>query len=234
MPTLSAVIVAAGSSRRMGFDKLTAPLGGRPLLWHSLRAFEACAHTQEIILVCAEQRVEEFRALSQGIPKIRAVVPGGKERIDSVRAGVHVLGHSDFVAVHDGARPLITPAAIARCFAAAEEWGAAACAERVTDTLHRTDEEGFARETVPRDNLWRMQTPQIVRHDLLTELLSSNVPATDEISLVIRSGRPARMVENPSPNPKVTYPADLELVEILWSRLVHGEGKDPAPAENSF
>jgi 2-C-methyl-D-erythritol 4-phosphate cytidylyltransferase len=219
--TLSAVLVAAGSSRRMGFDKLTAPLLGQPLVAHSLAAFDACVDVGSIVLVCASERMGEFKKIAAPFAKVREVVAGGKERVDSVLAGVSALDDQApaFVAVHDGARPLITPAAISACYAAARETGAAVSAEPVTDTLHRTDAAGLALETVSRDNLWRMQTPQIVATPVLRQLLlaarDSGAAVTDEISLLLRDGRKARVVENPDWNFKVTYPRDLALAEML-------------------
>jgi 2-C-methyl-D-erythritol 4-phosphate cytidylyltransferase len=219
--TLSAVIVAAGSSRRMGFDKLTASLLGRPLVAHSLAAFDACADVGSIVLVCAGERMGEFEKMAAPFAKVREVVPGGKERVDSVLAGVSALDDAApaFVAVHDGARPLITPSAISACYAAARETGAAVSAEPVTDTLHRTDAAGLALETVSREHLWRMQTPQIVETAPLKALLlaarDAGAAVTDEISLLLRAGRKARVVENPDWNFKVTYPRDLALAEML-------------------
>ncbi len=217
----AAIIVAAGSSRRMGFDKLTAPLAGRPLVVHSVEAFQQCSAIAGIVCVCAADRVEEFRALTSGFSKVRAVVPGGRERVDSVLAGVEALGQPipGYVAVHDGARPLVSAAAIAACCEAAREFGAAVSAEPVTDTLHRADRDGLTFETVSRDNLWRMQTPQVMEAAVLESLLRGSRDAgaavTDEISLFIRSGRIAKVVDCPGWNFKVTYPRDLELAEMV-------------------
>jgi 2-C-methyl-D-erythritol 4-phosphate cytidylyltransferase len=163
----------------------------------------------------------EFEKIAAPFAKMREVVPGGRERVHSVLAGVASFSDPapDFVAVHDGARPLITPEAISACYRAAVEAGAAVCAEPVTDTLHRTDSAGFVRETVSRENLWRMQTPQIVQTALLEALLlearETDAPVTDEISLLLRAGRKARVIENPGWNLKVTYPRDLQLAEML-------------------
>lgn len=205
----------------MGFDKLAAPLAGRPLVAHSVAAFQDCADVDAIVCVCAGGRVEEFRRLANEFPKVRAVVPGGRERVESVLAGVGALGAARpaFVAVHDGARPLVTPAAISACYQAAREYGAAVCAEAVTDTLHRVDGDGLAVETVSRKNLWRMQTPQIMEFAVLESLLSDVRDAggaiTDEISLLVRQGARAKVVENPDNNLKVTYPRDLALAEMV-------------------
>lgn len=223
---LAAIIVAAGASRRMGFDKLTVPLAGRPLISHSLAAFEACADVEQIVLVCAAERMEEFKVIAAIYPKVSRIVPGGRERVESVLAGVAALAEAQpvFVAVHDGARPLITPAAISACYEAAREFGASVSAEPITDTLHRVDGEGLTTETVPRKNVWRMQTPQTMELQVLESLLrdvqESGGTITDEISLLIKTGAKARVVENPEWNLKVTYPRDLELAEMILQRRI--------------
>lgn len=215
---LGAVIVAAGSSRRMGFDKLMAPLDGRPLVSHAIAAFEACEDVGSIVLVCAGERIGEFREISKEFPKVVAVVEGGKERADSVLNGLEALAPKPFfVAIHDGARPLITPEAIVACYRMAIEYGAAVSAEPVTDTLHRVDSHLLATENIPRKNLWRMQTPQIAGYDVLHSLFQevADRSITDEISLLLRAGNHPRVVENTDWNFKVTYPRDLELAEMV-------------------
>lgn len=217
----------------MGFDKLAADLCGRPVVVHSLAAFDACAEVETILLVCASERREEFETLAAPFRKVRQVLAGGSERMDSVLAGVSALGEpgTGYVAVHDGARPLITPAAISACFLAAREAGAAACAEPVADTLHRSGPDGCVRETISRENLWRMQTPQIVAaavlKNLLLEARESGIPATDEVSLLLRAGGKARVVENPDWNFKVTFPRDLSLAEAVL------KNRNPVPEHSS-
>ncbi len=216
----SVVVVAAGSSSRMGFDKLFAPLCGKPVVWHSLRAFSECPETSQIVLVCRPDRMEMMEALAQEFPKCSKTVPGGEQRIRSVLLGLEALGPEDgFVAIHDAARPLIQPEAISRCFREAVEHGAATCGEKVADTLHRTDEMGFARETVSRDLLWRVQTPQIFRISKVREAalkaLAEGVETTDEAGAFIRLGDPVRMVDTPGWNFKITVPADLQLAEKI-------------------
>jgi 2-C-methyl-D-erythritol 4-phosphate cytidylyltransferase len=226
-PNLGAVIVAAGSSRRMGFDKLTAQLLGKPLIVHSLDAFQRCADVDGIVLVCGSERAEDFTKLAAEFSKVRAVVPGGRERVDSVLRGLEGFPSPEpiFVAVHDGARPLITPEAISICYHQAVEFGAAVCAEPETDTLHRVDADQCTMENVSRKNLWRMQTPQITEFNLLISLIrkmeEEGTPATDEISVLMRSGGRARVVETPDWNFKVTYPRDLQLAE----RVMKGRTK---------
>jgi len=217
----AAIVVAAGASRRMGFDKLTAPLLGRPLVTYSLAAFQDCAEIDHIVLVCAAERIAEFEALAADYPKVRRVVPGGKERAGSVLAGVEALDRPrpSFVAVHDGARPLIIPEAIAACCLAARESGASVAAEPVTDTLHRVDAGNQTVENVPRKHLWAVQTPQVMEVETLASLLQdvqeSGGTITDEISLLIRSGGKAKVIETGSWNFKVTYPRDLSLAEMI-------------------
>jgi 2-C-methyl-D-erythritol 4-phosphate cytidylyltransferase len=208
----------------MGFDKISAPLCGRPLIAHSLSAFNDCPDVDRIVLVCADDRIKEFQLLAAEFPKVRSVVSGGKERVESVLAGTAAFAEPRpiFVAVHDGARPLITPETVSACYQAALEFGASVSAEPATDTLHRVNNQLLTVETVSRKNLWQMQTPQILELAVLELLLQDVREAggtiTDEISLLIRSGGKARVVENPDWNIKVTYPRDLELAEMILER----------------
>ena len=134
--TTAAIIVAAGSSARMGFDKLTAPLCGRSVLECSLRAFQDCSAINRAVLVCAPQRIAEFTELAAAFPKFRDIVAGGAERSASVLHGLQALASNppDFVAVHDAARPLVTPSLIEKILAAAEIHHAASAAHAVTDS----------------------------------------------------------------------------------------------------
>src|SRR5438477_6739446 len=167
---LSAIIVAAGSSQRMGFDKLLALLGDKPVLAHTIDTFERTASVREIILVARAERVEEFQELvrQNGFQKVRHVIPGGEQRHDSVRAGLKRLTpNTTFVAVHDAARPLVTSEQIERVFELARAHGGAALAEPITNTLKRAGDDCVVTGGVPRENLYGMQTPQIFARDLL-------------------------------------------------------------------
>ena len=217
----SGLIVAAGASRRMGFDKITAPLAGRPLVTWSLAAFEACEDIGPCVLVCSESRIDEFTALAAPYKKIQAVVPGGTERAESVMNGLRALAANGpaLVAVHDAARPLVTPALISRVVAAAAEWGAAVAAEPVSDSLHRAAGADHLVETVSRNNLWAMQTPQVAGlHDLreaLESARSSGREITDEIAALIHAGFRPRAVLHGGCNIKITFPRDLLLAEAV-------------------
>lgn len=215
-----AVIVAAGSSRRAGFDKLAAPLAGVPVLRRSVDAFVA-AGAQTVVVVCPESRWVEtgLAAASFPVPVLR--VDGGAERQDSVEAGIAALPESArLVAVHDGARPLITPAGIKACLAAAEECGAATCAHPVVDTLKRADAAGKSLpEKVSREHLWGMETPQIFQLELLRRayehVKAHQLVVTDEVSAVESIGVPTQLVQG-GVNLKITLPGDLELAELIW------------------
>jgi 2-C-methyl-D-erythritol 4-phosphate cytidylyltransferase len=212
--TTAAILVAAGSSARMGFDKLTAPLCGRSVLEWSLRAFQECPAIDRAVLVCAPQRIAEFTELAAAFPKFRDIVAGGAERSASVLHGLQALASNppDFVAVHDAARPLVTPALIEKVLAAAETHRAASAAHPVTDSLHRADAAGALTETIPRANLFAMETPQVARHDLLLAALEAHhAGATDEVSALIANGIHPVPVLHGEPNFKITFPSDLAL-----------------------
>lgn len=221
----TAIIVAAGSGTRMGFDKLLARLGGSPVILHTLRAFQACPDIDEIVVVTSADRVDVIRRLADDVvlTKIRTFVPGGAERHLSVWAGIQALAAGcGYVAVHDGARPLVHPSQISRCIARARETSAAASARPVSETLKRVDAAGRVSESVDRANLWIMETPQVFARPLLTEsyevVLRDGVLVTDEVSALERLGHPVWLVENLSPNPKITWPADLAMAERLLER----------------
>ena len=139
---LTAIIVAAGSSQRMGFDKLFASIAGKPMIAHTLRAFEHAISVNEIIVVAREDRHDEIRRIShaENFRKVPSIVVGGERRQDSVRAGLNRLDiDAKDVAVHDAARPLIGPEQIEHVFEQCVIYGAAALAEPVNDTLKRGD-----------------------------------------------------------------------------------------------
>lgn len=135
---LTAIIVAAGDSRRMGFDKLFAAVAGKPLIAHTIRAFERAGAVDGIIVVAREDRHDEIKTIvrDENFKKVRSIIPGGKRRQDSVRAGLeHLESSARYVAVHDAARPLITAGQIEGVLAQCQTYGAAALAEPVNDTL---------------------------------------------------------------------------------------------------
>ncbi|MDP0489786.1 MAG: 2-C-methyl-D-erythritol 4-phosphate cytidylyltransferase [Verrucomicrobiota bacterium JB023] len=214
----AAIIVAAGSSRRMGFDKLMAQLSSRTVLEHSIEAFLTCADIDEVIVVTDESRFSRL-VLDQSQKKVRRV-EGGNERQDSVLNGLLSLGSDvEQVAIHDGARPIVNPLSISKVLAVSEEMGAASLARPVTDTLKRADTSQFVQAAVSRENLWAMETPQCFERRLILEayrfVQSKSLEVTDEVSAVEAIGHAVKLVINDHPNPKVTYPGDLEIARLL-------------------
>ncbi len=199
----------------MGFDKLSASLGGMPVLRRTLAAFLAAESIAEVVVVCPEDR---WQLLAGNFPKPVRRVAGGENRQDSVAAGLTEIS-SAYVAVHDGARPLISPADIDRCVAAATEHRAAALARRVTETLKRADADDFNAEAIPREQLWFMETPQVFEKPLLmkayAEVKAWGLAMTDEVSALELIGVRVKFLESSRPNLKITTPADLALAEAL-------------------
>ena len=209
--SFAAIIVASGSSQRMGFDKLAAQWRGKTILWHSVHAFSSLEEISQVIVVTPPDR---FAWLADLGPKLNRV-NGGRERSDSVAAGLMALRNEiSHVAIHDGARPLVSPESIRATFAAAEATKAASLARRVTETLKRATPEGITSESVSRDNLWVMETPQIFSRDLIQKayqsVSSGDTKITDEVSALQLLNHGTTLVENPSPNPKITIKADLD------------------------
>ena len=203
-----------------GRDKLFALLRERPLLAYTVAAFEAAPGIHRIALVLAEANLERGRALveAEGFRKVVAISLGGARRRDSVRAGLAALGRCDWVAVHDGARPLVTPDLIERGLAAARATGAAVPALPLVDTIKEVDENGRVVATVPRQRLRAAQTPQVFRYDLLWQAhatIDQAVDATDDAAMMESLGYTVTVFPGSQRNLKVTTPDDLLLAEAL-------------------
>jgi 2-C-methyl-D-erythritol 4-phosphate cytidylyltransferase len=226
---LSAIIVAAGSSERMGFDKVFAPIAGKPMIAYTIEAFERTVPVDEIILVGRSDSIPEFRKLLPSKTKVSNIIPGGAERHDSVRAGLeNVNAAADFVAVHDAARPMITPEKIERVFEICRKHGAASLAEPITDTLKRADSDLTVAGSVDRNALYAMQTPQIFKRDLLEsayrKAADKKIAVTDEVSAVELIGAKVVLVPNQDFNFKITYPRDFLLAEFVLKQREAGSG----------
>lgn len=223
----SAIIVAAGSGRRMGgLAKPLLPLNGRPVIAYSLDAIQASALIDQIVLVGAPETqtaMEELR--DSGVwPKLDRLVRGGERRQDSVEAGLAAVHpSSDVILVHDGARPFAPAALFDACVAAARTYGAAIAATPVIDTLKRA-EGGTVQGTVDRTGLWAAQTPQAVQVRLLSDGFAfarcHGIEVTDEAMLMETIGQSIRIVPGGRFNLKITHPDDLPVAEAfaryLW------------------
>jgi 2-C-methyl-D-erythritol 4-phosphate cytidylyltransferase len=218
---ISAIIVAAGSSRRMGFDKMFAPLSGHPVVWHSIKAFQDTKEIEEIVIVAKEDQIPEFQEVVKDgkFKKVAQIVAGGAERHLSVWNGLQAVQgkDSEFVAIHDGARPLTTPALIRECLVLARQHGAACCASPIPDTVKRAGMDLMIQESIDRAGLWAMQTPQVFASGLILQayaaLMSRSEMVTDEVSAVQKLGKRIFLLKNEDWNFKITFPHDIELAE---------------------
>lgn len=214
------VIVAAGSASRMGgIDKVMAPLAGEPMIVRTVRAFQDCDAVKKIVVVTREDLILPITSLCSGMSKVKAVVAGGSSRQESVHLGLNALsGEVQLVAVHDGARPLVSWQLIDRVIRAANTYGAAAPAIPVKDTI-KVVKGGVVEQTPDRSNLFAVQTPQVFDFDLLRGALKKveqeQLQVTDDCSAVEQMGMRVKIVEGDERNLKVTTPMDLKIAQML-------------------
>ena len=222
---LTAIIVAAGSSKRVGFDKLFSKISDRSVLEHAVAAFEEAESVSEIVIVCRDPKLVQDVINRADFRKVRAVVRGGERRQDSVQAGLTELTeNSEFVAVHDAARPLITPREIERVFSAARKHGAAVLATPIADTLKFADANQVVSGSIDRQNVFAMQTPQIFRRELLSQAYEQvkrdSLTVTDEVSAIEHAGGSIVIVPAQDHNLKITYAADLPIAELILKQRI--------------
>lgn len=225
LPAVCAVIVAAGSSRRMGGEnKLLLEIDGVPVLARTLSAFQKCAAIRDIVLVCREQDIMPYTELAKAfsIDKLCTVTRGGETRTESVLAGITAAPENAvLVAVHDGARPLVSEAVITEAVTTAAEYGAAAPVVPVKDSIKRIKDGNIAAD-VARDTLAAVQTPQVFRKDLLCRALTSAAERgysfTDDCAAVESLGTIVKATHGSYQNIKITTPEDILVAEALLTR----------------
>lgn len=222
-PSCAAVIVAAGSATRMGgIDKVLAELEGLPVLSRTLRVFDDHAMIDSIIVVAREDQMEKISRVCSPYQKVRIVVPGGKSRQESVMRGLAAVPDgTQLVAIHDGARPLVTPEIIEKAILKAEKFGAAAPAIPVKDTI-KVSKNGGVDETPERKTLFAVQTPQVFDRELIVGALQSamekRIALTDDCSAVESLGGTVMLTEGSEENIKITTPLDLEIAALILKR----------------
>lgn len=216
-----AVIVAAGSASRMeGIDKALALLGGEPVILQTVKAFQKCSAIEEIVIVTRQDLLEKIAQLTMPYEKVKAVVLGGADRTQSVMCGLAALSEKvELAAIHDGARPLITPELIEKTVSAADFHGAAAPAIAVKDTIKNVQNH-WVYGTPDRNSLRAVQTPQVFYlpdlRTALTQAVKDGAAITDDCSALERMGIPVYLVDGQESNLKITTPMDLKVAELLW------------------
>lgn len=215
---MTAVLVAAGSSTRMGFDKLSFDLGGETVLERSVRAFDECPEVDELVIVTGASGENAWRAAARCKKPVR-LVKGGSTRAESARSGV-AAAHGRLVAVHDAARPFVSQSVIADTIAAAARCGAAAPAVPVKDTIKRA-RDSLVEATLERSELFAVQTPQVFQVDLikaaLVKALEDGAALTDDCGAVERLGIGVSLTQGDYCNLKITTPEDLAVAEALFA-----------------
>lgn len=229
-----AIVPAAGSGSRMNREvsKQYLSLAGKPLLVRTLEALEACPGVESLYVVVPSQDVALVREEllpPWGLKKVAGVVPGGRERQDSVRAGLDAVDRdADIVLIHDAVRPLIPVDLVERCIRAAAEVGAATLGVPVKDTVKEVAPDGRIVRTCDRTVLWLTQTPQAFRRDIIErahrEAFRDGFRGTDDTSLVERLGIAARMIPGDYRNIKITTPEDLIVAEALLAAVREAKG----------
>ncbi|MBT2583612.1 2-C-methyl-D-erythritol 4-phosphate cytidylyltransferase [Planococcus sp. ISL-109] len=224
------VLPAAGSGKRMkaNRNKLLLELSSKPIFIYTLEVFDRDPNCDGMWLAVKEderQLIEDY-VERYSIKKVKGYATGGAERQDSVRAGLEMVEPCDIVLVHDAARPFISPAVISELVQQASESGAAIAGVPVKDTIKKV-RDGLITETVDRQDLWMIQTPQAFRYELLLEAaLLAQADAflgTDEAMLVERTGHAVQIVESTYENVKMTTPDDLIYGKAILASRLQGE-----------
>ena len=229
METTAAIVLAAGQGKRMESKvrKQFLLLNGKPLIAHSLKAFEE-SRIDQIILVTGEDEISYCRkeiVEKYGFSKVTAVIAGGKERYHSVYEGLKEAGEAEYVLIHDGARPLLTEEIIDRALKGAKEYGACVAGMPVKDTIKISDAGGFVEATPDRSKLWQIQTPQAFSYSWIRQaydkLFSSEEyqrgVTDDAMVLEAISCHRVRLIEGSYSNMKVTTPEDMAVAEALMN-----------------
>lgn len=220
----AAIVLAAGSGKRMNSQvhKQYLIIQDRPVLYYSLKEFEDSA-VDEIVLVvgkgeeefCRREIVDKY-----GISKVKAIVEGGKERYHSVFEGLKQTSDADYVLIHDGARPFVNQDIIRRCMQEVQKYQACVVGMPVKDTIKIADEEGYAKQTPDRKNVWMIQTPQTFSYALIYEayeemLKTEDTAITDDAMVLERiKGKKSKLIEGSYRNIKITTPEDLLIANV--------------------
>lgn len=219
---VSAIILAAGQGSRMCSDitKQKMNICGKSVIWRAVDVFNRSSEIDSIVVVCREEEIEWMKdELCRDFNKIHAIVVGGKTRAESARCGFNaILDNTTFVAIHDGARCLVTEKIVSSVLDKAIDFGAATAASAATDTIKIIDEYYAVKETVPRNQVMAVQTPQIFSKEIYSKALESNIidlQITDDNMLVESIGQKVYCVDTGKDNIKITTPGDIKYAEYI-------------------
>lgn len=234
MNNFSAIVLSAGSGSRMKSDipKQYMDLNGKPVIYYSLKAFEESGFSS-IVLVCGKNDVEYCKkeiVEKYGFTKVKAVVPGGKERYHSVYEGLKAISDADYVFIHDGARPMITPNMIKRLQDVVITEETAVAGMPVKDTIKIVDENNYVASTPERKYVWQVQTPQCFSYSIIYEAYKSIItdeeegipipPITDDaMVLSYVTDYEVKMVEADYTNIKITTPEDIQIASLFLNQV---------------
>lgn len=222
-----AVICAGGKGIRIGHEKnkVFLKIKGKEMITHTIKVFEKAKEIKGIIISIGKDDIKEMQEIieREKFEKIKAVIEGGKQRQDSVYNGIKKLQEfaekDDVILIHNAANPFVEEQTINNCIKAAKEFGASVAAQKVKDTIKKVDEELLVKETLDRNELWQMQTPQaIINHIALKafeKAYSENFYGTDDVQLVERIHGKVKIVECSYENIKITTKEDYELAERI-------------------
>lgn len=233
----AAIVLAGGQGSRMKSKvrKQYLLVCGKPVLWYSLDVFEQCSRIDEVVLVCGHGEIEACRerfVKQYGFQKIKAIVEGGTERYHSVLAGLRAIDDAAFVLIHDGARPFIDETMINRILDLLPREHACVAGMPVKDTIKMSSETGYVEQTLPREKLWMIQTPQAFEYRLIRDAYEQlilmeqhgklDVKITDDAMVAEYIVRiPVKLIEGSYDNIKITTPGDLVLAEAI---VMHRNG----------
>lgn len=224
-----ALIVAGGKGKRVGRDisKQFICINNKPIIWYTIKAFESCEHIDGIVVVISKDDMDYFNENVLEVydfKKILAVVEGGAERQDSVYNGLLMIKDCDIVLIHDGARPFVSEKIINEGIEYAKSYGAAACGVMPKDTIKVKDSDDFSKETLQRDTLFAVQTPQCFEYNSIKKahefIRKENLMVTDDTMVIEKLGKRVYLYEGSYTNIKVTTPEDIEVAEIISKGIV--------------
>ncbi|MBO5374424.1 MAG: 2-C-methyl-D-erythritol 4-phosphate cytidylyltransferase [Clostridia bacterium] len=229
-PFTSVIILCAGASTRFGSDKQMVNICGKGVAERTIGVFESVEQIDEIVLVVPKESTQEYQdiVLQNEFKKVRAIVTGGETRQISASRGLrHVSEKAKYIAVHDGARCLVTPEMILTVLVEAVENKCATAACQMTDTIKLSTDEGFVKRTVDRSLLWSVQTPQIFEAELYKvatyKAMQEEIEVTDDCMLAENAGFKIKLVETGKDNIKITRPADVALAEYILANRKESE-----------